>query len=173
MRYNWHINLCRFKVYLVFLPGESPWQRSLVGYSPWGCKESYTTQWLSTTQHRVYTWASEMALVVKNLPASAGDLRDAGSIPRSGRSPGEGNGNPLQQSCLENSMDGGAWWATVHGVTKSRTQWSDFTSLLLQRNFPSQGSNPGLLPHRQALYHLSYTCWHLGKRKRVNMENGS
>ena len=42
---------------------------------------------------------------------------------------GEGNGNPLQYSCLENSMDGGAWWATVHGVTKSRTQLSDFTTI--------------------------------------------
>ena len=50
----------------------------------------------------------------------------AGSIPRSGRSPGEGNGNPLQYSCLENSMDGGAWWARVHGVVKSQTRLSDF-----------------------------------------------
>ena len=55
--------------------------------------------------------------LVKNLPANAGDM---GSIPGSGRSPGEGNGNPLQYSCLENSMDRGAWWATVHGVTKSQ-----------------------------------------------------
>ena len=47
----------------------------------------------------------------------------------SGRSPGEGNGNPLQYSCLENPMDGGAWWATVHGVTRSQTRLSDFTSL--------------------------------------------
>ena len=59
--------------------------------------------------------------VVKNLPANAGDGRDVGSIPRSGRSPGEGNGNPLQYSCLENFMDRGAWQATVHGVTKSQT----------------------------------------------------
>ena len=58
--------------------------------------------------------------VVKNLSANAGDARDAGSIPGSGRSPGVGNGNPLQYSCLENSMDRGAQWATVHGVTKSR-----------------------------------------------------
>ena len=48
-------------------------------------------------------------------------------IPGSGRSPGEGNGNPLQDSCLENPMDGGAWWATVHGVAKSRTRLSDLT----------------------------------------------
>jgi len=62
-----------------------------------------------------------VALVVKNLPANAGDARDAGSIPGSGRSPGEGNGNPLQYSCLGNPMDRGAWQATVHGVTKSQT----------------------------------------------------
>ena len=55
---------------------------------------------------------------VKNLPAKAGGVV---SIPGSGRSPGEGNGNPLQYSCLENSMDRGAWWATVHRVTKSQT----------------------------------------------------
>ena len=67
--------------------------------------------------------------VVKNLPANAGDTRDAGSIPRSGRSPEEGNGNPLQYSCLENSMDRGFWWATVHGVAKCWTQLSDFHSL--------------------------------------------
>ena len=50
--------------------------------------------------------------MVKNLPANAGDTGDTGSIPRSGRSPGEGNGNPLQYSCLENPMDRGGWWAT-------------------------------------------------------------
>ena len=58
---------------------------------------------------------------------SARNVGDLGSIPGSGRSPGEGNGNPLQYSCLENPMDGGAWWATVHGVAKSRTRLSDFT----------------------------------------------
>ena len=56
--------------------------------------------------------------MVKKLPASAGDTKDPGSIPGSGRSPGGGNGNPLQYSCLENPMDRGAWQATVHGVTK-------------------------------------------------------
>ena len=53
--------------------------------------------------------------------ASTCNAGDLGSIPGSGRSPGEGNGNPLQYCCLENSMEGGAWWATVHGVAKSRT----------------------------------------------------
>ena len=59
--------------------------------------------------------------------ASACNAGDLGSTPGWGRSPGEGNVNPLQYSCLENPMDGGAWWATVHGVTKSQTQLSDFT----------------------------------------------
>ena len=59
-----------------------------------------------------------VALVVKNSPAISGD---AGSLPGSGRPTGEGNGNPLQYSCLENPMDRDAWWATVHGVTKSQT----------------------------------------------------
>ena len=57
--------------------------------------------------------------------ASAYNAGDLGSIPGLGRSPGEGNGNPLQYSCLENPMDGGAWWATVHGVAKSWTRLSD------------------------------------------------
>ena len=62
-----------------------------------------------------------MMLVVKNLPAKAGDARDAGSNPGLGRSPGVGNDNPLQSSCLENSMDRGAWQATVHGAAESDT----------------------------------------------------
>ena len=65
-------------------------------------------------------WASQVALLVKNLPANAGDARDTGLIPGSGGSPEEGNGNPLQYSCLENPLDRGAWWATVHGVAKSQ-----------------------------------------------------
>ena len=63
--------------------------------------------------------------VVKNSPAEAGDTGDAGSMPGSGRFPGEGNGNPLQYSCLENLMDRGPWLATVHGVVKSQTQLKD------------------------------------------------
>ena len=59
--------------------------------------------------------------------ASAYNAGDPGSIPGSGRSPGEGNGNPFQYSCLENPMDGGVWLATVHGVAKSWTRLSDFT----------------------------------------------
>ena len=63
--------------------------------------------------------------------ASAYSAGDLGSIPGSGRSPGEGNGNPLQYPCLENPMDGGAWLATVHGVAKSQTRLSDFTIAIL------------------------------------------
>ena len=65
--------------------------------------------------------ASQVSLVVKNLPANAGEVGDTGSIPGLGRSPGEGNGNPLQYSCLGNPMDGGAWWAAVHWVATSWT----------------------------------------------------
>ena len=60
--------------------------------------------------------------MIKNLPAKAGDVKDVGSIPGSGRSPGEGNGNPLQYSSLENPMDRGAWQATVCRVAKTQTQ---------------------------------------------------
>ena len=66
-------------------------------------------------------WTSQVALVVKNLAANAEHVRDAGLIPGLGKSPRGGHGNPLQYSCLENPMDRGAWWATVHGVTKSQT----------------------------------------------------
>ena len=70
-----------------------------------------------------------MVLVVKNPPANAGDARDAGLIPRLGRSVGDGSGNPLQYSCLESPMDRGPWRATVHGVSKSRTRLSAHTHI--------------------------------------------
>ena len=66
--------------------------------------------------------ASQVALVVKNLPVKEGDIRDTCSIPGSGRSPGGGNGNPLQYSCLENPMNRGGWWGTVCRVAKSQTR---------------------------------------------------
>ena len=65
-----------------------------------------------------------MVLVVKNPPTNAGDAKDAGLIPGSGIYPGVGNGNPFQYSCLENLMDRGAWWVTVHGAAKSQTRLS-------------------------------------------------
>ena len=64
-------------------------------------------------------WASQVAQLVRNPPAKAGDTGDTGSIPGSGRSSGVGNGNPSQYSCLGNPMDRGAWWAAVHGVAKN------------------------------------------------------
>ena len=94
--------------------------RSLVSYSPWGLKESDVTK---------HTDRSSLGLpggtVGKQPPASTGDT---GSIPGSGRTPGGENGSPLQYSCLENSMDRRAWWATVHEVAKSQTQLSTHTS---------------------------------------------
>ena len=66
--------------------------------------------------------ASQVVLVVKNTPANAGDVGNLTSIPRSGRYPGVGHGNPLQYSCLENPMNRGVWWAMVHRVAKSQTQ---------------------------------------------------
>ena len=82
-----------------------------------GCQRSHLS--------RAFFRASQVALVVKNPPATAGDVRDAGSIPGSGRSPGGGHGNPLQYSCLENPMDRGVWQAAAHGIEKSGTQLSN------------------------------------------------
>ena len=94
----------------VFRPGEF---HGL--YSPWGSKELGMTERLSLILYSSFPGGS----VVKNPPTNAGDTRDVGSIPESGRSLRVGNGDPFQYSCLENSRDRGAWSATVHGVTKS------------------------------------------------------
>ena len=80
---------------------------------------------LNWTELKSREWASQVALVVKNSPANAGDIRDTGLIPVSGRSPGGGHGNPLQYSCLENPMDRGAWQGTVLRVAKSQLNWSN------------------------------------------------
>ena len=80
--------------------------------------------------------------VVKNLPA---DAENVGSIPWLGRSPGGGNGNPLQYSCQGNHMDCGAWWATVHGVTKTWIQLSDYTHVCAQSQ----------------LWHMNYQLQHI------------
>ena len=73
----------------------------------------------------IYIILGPGSTVVKNSPANAGDIGDAGSIPKLGRSPGEGNGNLLQYSCLGNLTDRGAWQAIVHRVAKSQTRLSD------------------------------------------------
>ena len=66
-------------------------------------------------------WTSQVALVLKKPPSNTGDIKDAGLTSGSGRSSGAGHGSPLQYSCLDNLMDRGAWWVTVHGVVKSCT----------------------------------------------------
>ena len=77
--------------------------------------------------------------MVKHLPTMQETrIQSQEDLPGSGRSPGEGNGNPLQYSCLENPMEGGAWWATVHGVAKSWTRLSNFTFFLSQETTNSK-----------------------------------
>ena len=103
----------------VFLPGEPHGQRNLVGYIQSMGSQRVGCDWAA--KHTCDSWGFLGGSVVKNLTASA---RDMGSIPGSRRSPGEGNGNPLQFSCLGNPMDRGAWRATVHEVAKSRMWFS-------------------------------------------------
>ena len=86
-------------------------------------RDSSLPQETKIFQKQVYgLWASQMALVVKNLPPNVEHVRDMSLILELGRSPGEGHGDPLQYSCLENPMDKGAWQVTVHGVAQSRTR---------------------------------------------------
>ena len=87
-----------------------------------GRLQSMGSQRVGAHTHILWLGACQMVLVVKYLPANAGDPKDAVSVLGLGGCPGEGNGNPLQYFCLGNSMDRGAWWATVHGVAKSWTQ---------------------------------------------------
>ena len=87
-----------------------------------GVENKYNTKELKVCfiTYYIFLGASQEVLVIKNLPASAGDIRDAGSISGLGRSPGGGH-DPLQYSCLESPMNRGAWWATVHRIAKSQT----------------------------------------------------
>ena len=105
-------------------PVSSVWRPFKVDFC--GCK-SILTCWLMKDTYTSLGFSG--GSVVKNLPAKAGDT---GFIPGLGRSPGDGNGSPLQYSCLENPINRGAWRATVHGVTKSRTQLSTCTCIYLQ-----------------------------------------
>ena len=84
------------------------------------CLHFFKDKQLRTALTDFRTLPRKVVLVVKNVPVNEGDVRDTGSIPGLGRSPGKGNGNPVQYSCLENSMDRGAWQATVHGAAKSQ-----------------------------------------------------
>ena len=95
--------------------------------SIWCSFPSYLGEnWGQLLHSVMYLWDSQVALPVKNPPASAGDVRDMGLVPGLGRSPGGGNGNPLQSSCLENPMDRGACRATAHGVAK---RWTELKQL--------------------------------------------
>ena len=76
--------------------------------------------------------------MIRNLPANSGDLRDAGSVPGSGRSPEGGHGNPFQYSCLENPMDRADLWATVHGVTKSWTRVKSLSKHIVHKPYLSK-----------------------------------
>ena len=89
-----------------------------MGYSPWGRRESGMPERFHFTFTCILRH-SQVVLAVKNMPVNAGDRRDEGLIPRSGRSPGGGYGKPLQYSCLENPIDRGARWATVHVIANS------------------------------------------------------
>ena len=103
--------------------------------------------------------------VLKNLPANVGDARDAGLTPGSGRSPGEGPGNPRQCSCLENPMDSGAWRATVLGVAQSRTQVSTFAHAKVKTpedEVCCQGCQ-GVFIHKSGEYVGTRGEWHPGR----------
>ena len=97
---------------------------------------------VNTIQRHFLIWPlSQVLLLVKNLPVNAGDVRDEGSTPGSGRSPGGGHGNPLQNSCLENPMDRGTWWATVNGAAKGWT-WTWLKWLSMQHAHTKQINYP-------------------------------
>ena len=86
-----------------------------------GMKKTYQAVYSCNLIQGPYKLNSDsIYMLIAEVKASACNLGDLGSIPRSGRCPGEGNGNPLQYSCLENPMDGGAWWATIHGSQRVR-----------------------------------------------------
>ena len=111
-------------------------------------------------------WVSQVELVVKNLPAKAGDIREVGLIPGSGRSSGVENGNPLRYSCLDNSMTRGAWQAAVHEVTKSQTWLSTHTKQQQQKLILILLNS--LTPESETEYHIrlaksflwvSISCW--------------
>ena len=102
------------------------WGRSMITMACWSLRlYQFNMIPLAKASHvshpTVKRGDSQVALAGKNLPVSAGDTRDVGSIPGLGRSPGVGSSNSLQYSCLENPMDRGAWWATVQRIAKSRT----------------------------------------------------
>ena len=111
----------------------------------------------SAYNYRIHwLWASLVVQVIKNPVAKAGDARDMDSVPGLGRSPGGRNGNPLQYSCLENCTDRWAWWATVHGITKSRIPLSTHNTMhhwLILKVFLDT------LKYLHELFNISFTKW--------------
>ena len=97
-----------------------------------------------STHFTVFPGASQVALVFKNPPTNAGEVRDASLIPGLGRSLGGGHSNPLQCSCLENPMDRGAWWATVHRVSQSRTRQKQLSTSHTHLLIPGVHQTPSL-----------------------------
>ena len=106
-------------------------------------------------------WASQVTLVVKDLPASAGDQGDAGSSPRWGGSPGGRHGNPLQYSCLENPTDWGAWWATVTGSQRVRQDWATSLSLYEYQEKKLNPNPQSLAMGQIVTMHSWYGSWRI------------
>ena len=152
--YSWPLQHCTAPLFyvpehevssLIHHPSSQPCAKSFTGAGTTFCSSHLillTTLWGGYHDyHFIHRGKSLNKLEVSKLSttfpggsevkASAGNAGDLGSTPGSGRSPGEGNSNPLQYSGLENPMDGGAWWATVHGVAKNRTWPRDFTHYLI------------------------------------------
>ena len=112
-------------------------------------------------------WASPVAQLAKNLPANAGDTKDTGLIPGSGRSPGGGNGNPLQCLCQENPMDSRAWQAADHGVTKSWT-WHTFDYVRKLKNLKQHYFRPSYFSSLKKC--LSFTIQGTIKKQFLQLE---
>ena len=105
--------------------GCSDWKRFTISLP-------HTIHKIKSQANEILKYENQVALVVKNQLANAGYTRDTGSIPEWARCSKWGKGNPVQFSCLENSMERGAWWAIVHGVVKSRTWLSDWAQIWKQ-----------------------------------------
>ena len=137
-------------------PEDSEGQRSLAHCSSWGPRVGH--DWATKQQYLIIGFPG--GSLVKNLSDNAEDTRDVGLTPGSGRSPRGGNGNPLRSSCLENSLDRGAWWATLQEVTKSLSTYWAYISPLLEmeeRNVFSSRFLSSLNRRFNVLTHLTNT----------------
>ena len=159
---GWHHQLDRHEFEQAPRVGDG--QGSLVCCSPWGHKDSDMTEpvnWTELCSIIEFILRDNIKYVSDRLLSAAKlqktQVKSISTIPGPGRSPGEGNGNPFQYSCLENSMDGEAWWTTVHGVTKSQTWLSDFTFTFIKGFIISviRYSVAGLVHSEAEWWHLS------------------